>query len=70
MEQLLSTKQAARIMGLSHRTLERYRLTGQGPAYRKLGGRVVYHPADLERWIEAARRSSTSDPGPDWQEAS
>ena len=38
----LRTPEAARFLGLSGRTLEKHRTYGTGPAYRKLGGRVVY----------------------------
>lgn len=51
----------------SHRTLERYRLTGNGPRFRRLGGRlrgrVYYALTDLEAWIEGAVRTSTADTG-------
>ncbi len=59
--QLLNTKQAAKIVGLSHRTMERLRLVGGGPTYVKLGTRVLYSPADLAAWVQAHRRTSTSD---------
>ena len=38
----LRTKEAAEFLSLSARTLEKHRTYGTGPAYRKLGGRVVY----------------------------
>ena len=59
----LSTHEAAMFLGLSHRTLERYRVTGEGPAFRKFGRRVCYARTDLERWADGCRRSSTSDDG-------
>jgi predicted DNA-binding transcriptional regulator AlpA len=60
---LLSQGQAAALLGLSPRTLERYRCTGFGPVYRKLGRRVLYRPADIDAWIASRVRSSTSDLG-------
>lgn len=54
------TPEAARLLDLSPRTLEKHRCEGTGPIYRKLGGRVVYSVADLEAWVEAAARQSTS----------
>ena len=33
------------------------------PAYRKIGGRVVYAVADLNAWADIGTRTSTSDPG-------
>ncbi|WP_434733093.1 helix-turn-helix domain-containing protein [Rhizobium sp. YTUHZ044] len=55
------TPEAARLLDLSPRTLEKHRCEGTGPIYRKLGGRVVYSVADLEAWVEAAARHSTSE---------
>ena len=49
--------------GISHRTLERWRWTGEGPKFLKVGGRVVYRLCDVEEYEQAMIRSSTSDPG-------
>ncbi|VTZ26132.1 conserved hypothetical protein [Methylocella tundrae] len=56
------THEAARLLGLSARTLEKYRCHGSGPTFRKLGGRVVYAIDDLETWADGAACRSTSDP--------
>ncbi len=56
------THEAARLLGLSPRTLEKYRCHGSGPTFRKLGGRVVYAVTDLDAWADAAACRSTSDP--------
>ena len=61
----LRTPEAARWLGISGRTLEKQRIYGTGPVYRKIGGRVVYRIDDLERWVDKGRRTSTSDPGTD-----
>ena len=42
--------------GISHRTLERWRWIGEGPAYLKIGGRVVYRLADIEAYEREQRR--------------
>jgi hypothetical protein len=57
----LRTTEAARFLGLSGRTLEKHRTYGTGPAYRKLGGLVVYTLEDLEAWAARGRQTSTSD---------
>jgi Helix-turn-helix domain len=54
---------AADFLGLSPRTLERFRVEGRGPSFLKLGRRVVYSREDLVTWAEAQRRRSTSEPG-------
>ncbi len=60
---LLTTREAAERLGLSPRTLERYRVTGEGPRFRKIGRWVRYTPEDLEKWLEGCARTSTSDDG-------
>jgi hypothetical protein len=59
----LRTAEAARYLSLSPRTLEKHRTYGTGPAYRKIGGRVVYAIADLNAWADVGTRTSTSDSG-------
>ena len=46
---------------ISHRTLERWRWTGEGPQYVKLGGRVVYRLEDVEEYEREQIRASTAD---------
>lgn len=58
----LRTKEAAEFLSLSPRTLEKHRTYGTGPAYRKLGGRVVYAVDDLEAWTRRGAVTSTTDP--------
>lgn len=58
----LRTKEAATFLSLSARTLEKHRTYGTGPAYRKLGGRVVYAIDDLQAWANRGAMTSTSDP--------
>ena len=62
-DRYLRTPEAARFLSLSARTLEKHRVYGTGPVYYKLGGRVVYAPADLTAWAERGTRKSTCDPG-------
>ena len=49
-------------LSLSARTLEKHRTYGTGPAYHKLGGRVVYAIEDLQAWVGRGAVTSTSDP--------
>ena len=59
----LGTREAAAWLGLSPRTLDRYRVSGDGPAFHRFGSRVRYLAADLDDWAAARRRLSTSDDG-------
>jgi predicted DNA-binding transcriptional regulator AlpA len=58
---VLNAEQVAQRLGLSISTLAKMRLYGTGPAYSKLGRRVVYRLEDLEAWITANRYQSTSE---------
>lgn len=60
---LMNEKQAAAYLGLAVRTLQKFRVYGGGPTFRKLGRSVRYLPADLAEWVELGRRTSTSDQG-------
>ena len=52
---------AARLK-ISPRTLERWRWTGEGPAFLKIGGRVVYRLEDVEAY-ECGRRCESTAQG-------
>lgn len=58
---MLRTPEAADYCGSSESTFEKLRLTGGGPIYYKLGRRVVYRVEDLDAWLAANRKTSTSD---------
>lgn len=61
---LLKTTQVAELCGLSARTLEAYRRTGQGPRYVKFGQRTLYAPEDVAAWVESRKRASTKEERP------
>jgi len=58
----LTTGAAALFLGgLSRRTLERWRVVGEGPPFLKLGRRVFYARRDLVEYATQQRRRSTSE---------
>ncbi len=63
-QEILDTAGAAKYLGLSKPTLERVRLTGNGPQYAKLTsgkrGPVRYRRIDLDAWIATKLIRSTS----------
>jgi excisionase family DNA binding protein len=59
----LTQREAAEVLRLSERTLERHRLAGSGPAFVKAGRRVLYRRADIEAWAAANTFRSTSEAG-------
>jgi Helix-turn-helix domain len=52
--------EAALFLRLSERTLERWRVEGQGPRFRRFRRRVVYAKNDLETWADDRCYQSTS----------
>ena len=58
---LLNQEDVSDMLGISQRTLERMRVTGDGPKFAKLGRRVLYRPADIDAWIASRVVSSTSE---------
>jgi predicted DNA-binding transcriptional regulator AlpA len=61
MNQLLNQRQAAHLLRLSVRTLERHRTSGTGPRFVRLGRLIRYQEADLADWVRGGLRFSTSD---------
>lgn len=59
---VLRTGEAARYIGLSASTLEKKRLTGDGPRFIRLGGRAIgYDVRDLDDWLDAQRESAVPE---------
>ena len=57
----LNTAEAAAWLRLTRNTLEKMRVQGTGPLYRKHGRYVRYHIEDLVDYSQANKRRSTSD---------
>lgn len=56
------TKGAAEYLGVGQSTLERMRIEGNGPKFRRLGQRiVVYAIEDLDAWASQEIRNSTAE---------
>ena len=65
----LGPEDAAEYLGLSPKTLQRMRVTGEGPAYVKVRRRVIYDRLDLDDWAAKRKRrftgESIEEPEPD-----
>ena len=59
-DQFLNQVHLAERWHMSPRTLERWRYTGEGPAYLKIGGRVIYRREDVETYERERRCESTA----------
>ena len=63
MEQLLSEMEMARKLGVSVRTLQRWRVEGRGPKFVKIGKLVRYQEGAAATYVESCTRQSTSENG-------
>ena len=61
-QRYLTNDEAADYLRLSPRTLEKQRVIGGGPRFRKFGRRVMYAVADLDAWAADRSFETTSDP--------
>tara|TARA_E500000305_G_scaffold109307_1_gene113936 strand:+ start:2864 stop:3109 length:246 start_codon:yes stop_codon:yes gene_type:complete len=65
LDSLLNERDAADLLGLSDRTLQKWRVCGGGPVFIKIGGKSVrYQRRDLIVWINARKQANTSDIAP------
>ena len=62
--QLLNAAAASRFLGVSKNFLDKRRMRGDGPPYRKIGSRVFYWQNELEQWVDQFECSSTSSSVP------
>jgi predicted DNA-binding transcriptional regulator AlpA len=61
MSNLNSVEETAAKIGMAVSTLNKWRVTGFGPQFIKLGKRVLYRDEDIEAFINASIRRSTSE---------
>ena len=63
-ERLLDTKTAAKILGVHHNTLVKWRTKGGGPDFEVLGSRTIrYSPRALMRYRERRTFNNTANRG-------
>jgi hypothetical protein len=63
MKALLEEHRVAGILNVAVKTLQAWRGRGGGPRFVRLGRAVRYRPEDVEAFIAAGTRCSTSDSG-------
>ena len=49
----LTTQEFADLIHVKHQTVRRWRFKHKGPAYIKVGSKVIYSEKDIENWLDA-----------------
>ena len=62
-EKLMSSRDLAEVLHVKEQSVRRMRWDGTGPKFLRRGKRAWYDPTDVREWLEAQKRTSTSDPG-------
>jgi len=57
LETLLTEHDVAFVTGMSVASVRRWRYTGRGPRYLKIGSAVRYRPEEVTAWIEQQAHS-------------
>ena len=61
MKQLMTTKETSAYVRHAVQTLAKWRVYGKGPRWVKMGRSVFYDRSELDLWIDANTRRSTSE---------
>jgi excisionase family DNA binding protein len=61
MQPLLTQDEAAELLKLSVRTVERLRVSGSGPKFLKIRNSVRYRLEDVQSWVASRLVGSTSE---------
>jgi hypothetical protein len=59
-KQWLSPKEASLVYGIGFSTFAKWRLQGAGPAYTKLGSKILYNRDDIDAFLKSKRAVNTS----------
>jgi excisionase family DNA binding protein len=62
-KEILTTKEAAALLGCSRQLLEGARVRGDGPPFSRIGRLIRYRRSTLLEWLSKRQFKSTSDKG-------
>lgn len=52
-ERIMTTREAAKYIGIGESSLAHWRMHGKGPRFYKLGVAVRYYKSDIDAWLAA-----------------
>jgi excisionase family DNA binding protein len=56
----MTTEELAELLGVTDRTIKRWRVSGDGPPHLLFGRTVRYHPARVQAWMLAREQGTPS----------
>lgn len=59
LDKFLTEIQTSQLLSVSRRTLQNWRLRGEGPRFVRCGRAIRYSPRDLKVWIDARTVANT-----------
>jgi predicted DNA-binding transcriptional regulator AlpA len=60
--QMLNEMDAAKLLCLSHRTLQKWRVQGGGPRFKRYSGRCIrYQMSNIQDWLASKTYANTSE---------
>jgi predicted DNA-binding transcriptional regulator AlpA len=57
---LITSPEAARLLGLNEKSLQRFAREGRGPVRRRIGGRAYYSRAQIDAWLSKKFESNAA----------
>lgn len=61
LDSLITPDTLAERLGAKRRTVDEWRITGQGPAFIRVGRSVRYAPEAVDDWLRSRQHVSTSE---------
>lgn len=62
-EKLIDDREVSKLTGIARKTLQNMRLKGGGPEFIKIGKNCRYRPSEIDNWLKANTRRTTSEGG-------
>ncbi len=60
-QELLSSVQAAAYLGVKEPTLVKWRMSGEGPCFVRVGRMIRYRQTDIEAWLASRTFGSNAE---------
>lgn len=60
--EFLTTACLARLLHVEAQTLRKYRMSGRGPRYTKVGSKILYRRVDVDAWLDSNTVDNTAQP--------